>query len=140
MTGQDATTEPSRWAAEGRYSLLVVDDDESLCASLARLLQGERYEVRAETDARRALDLARSHSVDVILLDNFMPDLDGAGFVEALRSEGLRDRVKVVLMTVDHVAPELARQLACDAWVGKPLDPEELEMIVGRVLRGERTS
>src|SRR5690606_31983057 len=66
-----------------RASVLVVDDEPSIGASLGRLLRD--HDVTVTTRAREALDLALARDFDVIISDLMMPEMSGMELYEALR-------------------------------------------------------
>jgi CheY-like chemotaxis protein len=57
--------------------ILLVDDDEDTCASMADVLADLGYPVEVATDARTALDLARGRRYSLALLDYKMPEMSG---------------------------------------------------------------
>ncbi len=80
--------------------MLVIDDDEGLLRSLARVFEAESFYVVAETDARRALDRIQSgQGFDVIFTDVRMPVMTGVEFHRALAATGSELARRVVFMT-----------------------------------------
>ena len=105
--------------------ILVVDDEPDARETLRELLEYEGYTVAVAADGREAME--RLASVDfagracIILLDLFMPVMNGWDLVERLRSDGTASRVKVVITTsAPNQAPAGFSVLA------KPLDPDKL--------------
>lgn len=116
-------------AATGPASILIVDDDEAVSQTFARMLRLEGYAVRTAINAEAGLCEAQEHRPTAIILDLRMPAVDGLGFLRRLRSVEGDNRVPVAVVTGDyflddHVAAEL-RQL--DARLTfKPLWLEDL--------------
>jgi CheY-like chemotaxis protein len=81
--------------------VLVVDDEDDLRDSLAEFLEDEGYDVAQATDGREALDrLAEIERPCWVLLDLFMPRMDGFEFLEVLtRNDAAAEDVHVVVMT-----------------------------------------
>jgi sigma-B regulation protein RsbU (phosphoserine phosphatase) len=78
-------------AAEGG-SLLVVDDNETNRDLLARRLERQGHAVALAEDGRQALEMVKTHSFDLVLLDIRMPEMDGYEVCEHLKAdEGTRD-------------------------------------------------
>jgi CheY-like chemotaxis protein len=83
--------------------VLVVDDDESTCDALQRLLSRMGYAASCATSGRDALDVAGSVRPDVIVLDWMMPDMDGLEVLRRLRAQpSTRDVPVVVYSAVDN--------------------------------------
>ena len=89
--------------------VLVVDDDESTCDALQRLLSRMGYAASCVTDGREALDVAGSIRPDIIVLDWMMPGMDGLEVLRRLRAAPATKDVPVVLYSaVDN--PDLIGQ------------------------------
>jgi PleD family two-component response regulator len=86
--------------------VLVVDDDESTCDALQRLLSRMGYAARCARSGRDALDVAEAARPDVIVLDWMMPEMDGLEVLRRLRATPATKDVPVLLYSaVDN--PEL---------------------------------
>lgn len=81
--------------------ILIVDDDEGVTETFARMLRLEGYHVRTAVSAEAGLAQVRECSPDAIILDLHMPTLDGLGFLRRLRAAGKR-RIPVAIVTGDH--------------------------------------
>ena len=83
-------------------TILIVDDDEGVTQTFARMLRLEGYSVRTAMTAENGLREAEMASPDAIILDLRMPLLDGLGFLRRLRTrEGNRD-TPVAIVTGDY--------------------------------------
>jgi CheY-like chemotaxis protein len=108
-------------------SILIVEDDRDVRGAMAALLEGEGYKVIEADDGERALHHLRSSTpFCLILLDLFMPVMNGWKF----RDEQLRDPqiadIPVIVVSADTAAPRKAADLgAVDALV-KPIDFDRL--------------
>ncbi|MBP8645461.1 MAG: sigma-54-dependent Fis family transcriptional regulator [Syntrophobacteraceae bacterium] len=115
--------------------LLVVDDEESIRRLLQRELGGPRRVVRCADSARKAFDLIRRHSFDVVLLDVRLPDADGLDLLERFR-ESVPD-AEVILVTgqgnIDS-AVEAMKRGAYD-YITKPFDLDRLELVVEKAFQ-----
>ncbi|MGC4082765.1 MAG: response regulator [Vicinamibacterales bacterium] len=95
-------------------SILIVDDDEAVTQTFARMLRMEGFAVRTAINAEAGLVEASEHHPDAIILDLRMPLIDGLGFLEKLRAtEGVR-QTPVAIVTGDYflddrVSAELQR-------------------------------
>lgn len=89
MNEHDAPASPDR--------IMVVDDEANIGALLARILGGVGFHVTAVRSGEEALDHAAQTSFRAILLDLFMPGLDGIATLRELRRQGRR--MPVIVLT-----------------------------------------
>jgi DNA-binding NtrC family response regulator len=64
-------------------TILVIDDEPAVRRSLTKILQLDGHEVLEAADGRAALDLGREHTVDAVITDVYMPEMDGIEFLIA---------------------------------------------------------
>ena len=113
-------------------SVLVADDDDALCESIADVLRDEGYDVRTARHGGEALELLRSEPPCLMLLDLMMPVVSGWEVLDALRhDEAVRARTRVVVISA--AGKQALAQLP--SWVevmAKPLDYNALIHAVER--------
>ncbi|QOV91945.1 response regulator [Humisphaera borealis] len=80
-------------------TVMVVEDADLVRETLTRLLRREGFEILAAHDGLEAMEMLRSTTPDVILLDVNMPDMDGIEMLEALQSSPQYQGVPVVMLT-----------------------------------------
>ena len=118
--------------------ILIVDDDEGVTQTFARMLRLEGYQVRTAVNAETGLLEAQSHSPDAIILDLRMPLVDGLGFLRRLRSRDEQRSTPVAIVTGDYflddaVSAEL-RELGAELRF-KPLWLEDLVGLARNLLQ-----
>jgi CheY-like chemotaxis protein len=117
-----------------RATILAVDDDVTL-ETVRLLLEGEGHRVLTAAGGEDGLLLARTMSPDLILLDLYMPSMDGLEVVRRLKAEPLTRRIPVVALTsatVDHI-----RELTfagCIGVIQKPFGPSDFLRVVTGIL------
>jgi len=119
-------------------SLLVIEDEALLGRQIARALAAAGHEVRVEASAAAGIAAFEASAPDLVLLDLRLPDQSGLDVLERLRA--LDAEPPVVLMTAYGSvadAVEAMRRGAAD-YLQKPLDLEELRLLVERVLARTR--
>ena len=126
--------------ASGRLGdVLVVDDGAEVRDLLRRQLSGEGFEVREAVNGREGLDRVREKIPGVILLDLMMPELDGFGFLEQLRSNHAWQDIPVIVVTAKDLTDEdhlrLNRQVTLILEKGG-FQPETLLAQIRSSLRG----
>jgi two-component system, OmpR family, response regulator PrrA len=122
-----------------RETILIVDDDEGVTQTFARMLQMEGYHVRTALSAEAGLAEAREHPPDAIILDLRMPLLDGLGFLRSLRSGEAERPTPVAIVTGDYFLDEAVSSELRDLGARLKYKPLWLEDLVGlaRVLLEE---
>ncbi len=120
-----------------RPRVLVVDDDRTIRATFADILSGEGYEVAAARDGREAVHLAAAEPFDAILLDVFMPGMDGLAALRELRVLAPATAVVVLSAYAEAWTAKEATRLGAAAVLGKPPDLDAL-LACFRGLTGRR--
>jgi CheY-like chemotaxis protein len=102
-------------------SVLIVDDSDDASEPLAKYLERSGYEVRRARDGEEALVDVIRHQPDVILLDLFMPNMNGATFMNLIRSYVRLQPIPVVVLTAFAESPlaDRARSLNAKAILAK---------------------
>jgi len=111
-------------------SILVVDDDVSLCDNLKDILEGEGYEVTTATSKTEASRVAREHSPWLALVDLKLPDGSGTGLLSDIKS--IKPDCLCILMTAYADVDSAVQALEKGAfyYLQKPVRPEELIELV----------
>ena len=117
--------------------ILVVDDEPALLQVIEPLLRSRGYDVTTAATAAVALDLVRRRTIDLVMLDLGLPDLDGVNLCRRLREE---HTFPIVVLSVreseaDKVA---ALDAGADDYLTKPFSAEELLARVRAALRRTR--
>jgi two-component system response regulator MprA len=115
--------------------ILVVDDDRSVRDALRRALTLGGYEVDAAEDGLQALTRMSSSSVDAVVLDVGMPEVDGLEVCRRLRGSG--DRTPILMLTArDAVSDRIdGLDAGADDYLVKPFDLGELKARIRALLR-----
>jgi len=118
--------------------ILIVDDDEGVTQTFARMLQLEGYQVRTAVSAEMGLLEAARSQPDAIILDLRMPLIDGLGFLRRLRERDDHRTTPVAIVTGDYflddaISSEL-RELGAELRF-KPLWLEDLVTLARNLLK-----
>lgn len=109
-----------------RTRVLLIDDDESVRRAVGLLLEQEGFTVSTASDGAEGLKAAIASEFDIILLDIFMPEMNGLDCIRALKIT--RPRVPVLIIT-GHQDSELAQAAyRCGAQeiLSKPVQKKKL--------------
>ena len=120
-------------------SILIVDDDIKLCATLSEDLNEIGYYTHFVTNVSDALDYINSSEVSLILLDLKMPDKDGFELLSEIRKQEINIKVIVQTANVDVESAVKAAQFGVDEYILKPYKFEKLLLTTRRVLQ-QKTS
>ena len=120
-----------------RHTLLVVEDDKTLCKLLGEILTTADYTVRfASNRAQINTEVNRSPLPDLMLLDVQLPDADGLKILAKLRSHPKFSELPVIMMTGRSGAADVMQGLAAgaDGYVTKPFKMSALVGVVNAAL------
>jgi DNA-binding NtrC family response regulator len=114
--------------------LLVIDDDEASCRLVKATFSAEGIDVVMAHDGPAGLERAAVESPDVVLLDVRMPTLDGLEVLERLKAAS--PSLPVVMLTAERDVKTAVRatQLGAFDYLTKPIDHEEIVVVVRRAL------
>lgn len=113
-------------------TILVVDDDTILLESIADLLLLSDFRVLTASNGVEALALLKQELPDCIISDVMMPEMDGYGLLEAIRSHEAWSDIPVILITAYDrpFSSRTKRDVMPDAVLSKPFDVDHLIDIV----------
>ena len=123
-----------------RIRVLLADDHRLFRAGIRSLLQtlGDIEVVAEAGDGREAIRLAGAHRPDVVLLDIFMPGLNGLDAAARIARDFPRTRVIMLSMNADEDSVLKTLRAGAAGYLVKTADPAELELAVRAVVRGEK--
>ena len=130
-----SSNEPQR---SGPKRILIVEDNELNMKLLNDVLEAYGYEIIKTGSGLAALDLARLHRPDLILIDIQLPDISGLDAVRQLKQDEQTKAIPVIAVTAFAMAGDERRALdsGCDAYIAKPIMLRELlvtiESFLGR--------
>jgi len=123
---------------DGRFRVLIVDDDIVTCNLITLLIRRFSFAASAEVaiNGQEALDKIKGSPPHLIVLDLLMPEMDGYEFLAKLRAELTTAFIPVVVITQTkkEETEELAKRFGADAYLNKPVDPRELEKCIKGLL------
>jgi two-component system NtrC family response regulator len=109
-----------------RATILIVEDEETQRSLLAGLLRKEGYTVEEAGDGTTALDLFRTRTIDLTLLDFKLPDMDGLAILKGLKE--INPEIEVIMITafgsIENAVKAL--KLGASEYLTKPIDLDDL--------------
>lgn len=115
--------------------LLVVEDNPDMLHFLESILQ-DKYRVTTAVNGKEALKLARNESLDLIVSDVMMPEMDGISFCEKIKENFATSHIPVILLTAKVLEEsKLSGYLkGADDYITKPFNPELLLVRIENLL------
>jgi DNA-binding response OmpR family regulator len=115
-------------------TILIADDEDSIVQLAKLYLSKEGYRILTARDGQEALEAARRHKPDLLVLDLMMPRVDGWEVARRLRKDSA---IPIIMLTArdDDVDKIVGLELGADDYVTKPFNPRELVARVKAVLR-----
>jgi DNA-binding response OmpR family regulator len=112
-------------------TILIVDDDEGVTQTFARMLKLEGFQVHTARTAESGLREAQQVRPDAIILDLRMPLVDGIGFLRRLRKQDDPRRTPVAIVTGDYFLDDSVSAEIRDLGAELKFKPLWLEDLVG---------
>ncbi len=120
-------------------TILVVDDDPSMCELLRMHLSSAGYEVQVAADAIIAGHMVLRRPPDLIITDVNMPYMDGFEFVAALRADKTLPYIPVLFLSSSEETDNRGKELGAIGYVTKPVRADRLLEVVAKHLPGGGT-
>jgi DNA-binding NtrC family response regulator len=116
-------------------SILIVDDDLSLCTVLQEELSEVGYDVDYVNNGFDVLPFIESKAVDLILLDLKMPEKDGFEVLSDLSNHRIKSKVIVLTAYADVKSAIDSAKMGASDFISKPYDLDELLITIRKVLQ-----
>lgn len=125
---------------KAKTTILVVDDEENLCQTVAGELRREQYAVSEAYDGETAIACINEHlqlSFEVVILDIAMPGIDGFQVLDHIKKHNPSTRVIMVTGHADFKSAIEAMKRGADEFITKPYELDILFDAIQKVLAGE---
>lgn len=119
-----------------KKTILTVDDSASVRQVVAITLEGMGYEVVQASDGVEALSRLKTTSIDMIITDINMPNLNGIELIKRVRTLPSYKFIPIILLTTvsEEAKKQEGRAVGAIAWIVKPFTPDQLRTVVKKVL------
>lgn len=109
--------------ADGEKKVLIVEDNELNMKLFNDLLDAHGYKTLQTRDGMEALDMAREHHPDLILMDIQLPEVSGLEVTKWLKADDELQSIPVVAVTAFAMKgdEEKIREGGCEAYISKPI-------------------
>lgn len=117
-------------------TILAVDDSASMRQMVTFTLKGAGYDVIEAVDGVDALNKAKGQSVNMVLTDVNMPNMDGITLIKELRKLPTYKFIPMLMLTTESAADKKAegKNAGATGWLVKPFNPNQLLSTVKKVV------
>jgi CheY-like chemotaxis protein len=118
-------------------AILVADDDPDILAIVSMSLETQGYTVYKATDGREAVDLAKEHHPDLVLMDMMMPIVSGYEAVSELKADASTRDITIVGLSAKAMATDMERatDVGIDGYITKPFRIAQVLTVVESYLQ-----
>jgi len=118
-------------------TILIADDSDSVRELVSFTLENAGYKVVAGIDGQDALKHLNGSSIDLVVTDLHMPNMDGIGLIKNIRSRDEYKFVPILFLTTESQVEkkEEAKAAGATGWIVKPFLPEKLLATISKVIR-----
>jgi two-component system chemotaxis response regulator CheY len=117
-------------------TIITVDDAATMRKMIAFTLKSAGYDMLEAEDGLAALNLLKTRSVDLVITDVNMPNMNGIELTRQVRTVPHLAKVPILLLTTesDPAIKNQGRAAGASGWIVKPFKQEQLLAVVGKVL------
>ena len=117
--------------------IMVVDDEQDIIDSVKEILKMEGYEAVGVTSGGECLRELEKNPVDLILMDFFMPEMDGRIVIEKIRENPRLKNIKIAFLTSATFKKrgiETLKELNVSDYIMKPIEVEDFTSRVRKII------
>jgi DNA-binding response OmpR family regulator len=124
------------------YSILIIDDEDSIRSLLRLTLVRAGYEVIEAGSGEEGITLAQAKKPDLVLLDVMMPGMDGFAVCRFMRQDPALNNMPIIMLSArkDARSRQRSRQAGANGYLTKPWNPDELLWRVGETINTAETA
>jgi len=117
--------------------ILVVEDNQDNREMVVKVLKFNGYQVVEAVDGEEAIEKAKAEDPDLILLDIFLPKMDGYEATRRLKGDTRLRNIPIIALTAHAMKGSMEEALAagCDGYISKPIDVRELPKQIQHFLK-----
>src|SRR5262245_34566971 len=121
-------------SSKNAWRILLVDDNVQVCIATRRLLEYDGRKVEVATNAQEALALCEKHHFDVILIDYFMPGINGDKLAATIKERLPNQPIILITADEDTIEETENKPAGVDLIMGKPCGLKDLRGAIEKVL------
>ena len=119
-----------------KEKILIVEDNPQNMKLIEMILRAKDYTLLKATDGEEALDMAMKERPDLIIMDIWLPKMDGLEVTRRLRETPAFSRTPIIGVTAYAMKGDREKVIesGCDAYLSKPIDTRELPEVIAEML------
>ncbi|WP_343530865.1 response regulator [Pedobacter sp.] len=110
--------------------VFIFDDNKDILELCTLILEGAGYETKTSSTSNHIIEQVESYQPDVILMDNWLPDVGGIAATQELKKHPLYKHIPVIYFSANNDIKALAETAGAESYLAKPFDIDQLEEIV----------
>ena len=110
--------------------VFIFDDNKDILELCTLILEGAGYETKTSSTSNHIIDQVASYQPDVILMDNWLPDVGGIEATQELKRHPQYKDIPVIYFSANNDIKSLAETAGAESYLAKPFDIDQLEEIV----------
>ena len=116
------------------HRILIYDDDVDILEVCATILRMKGYDVLCKDHCKTVLTDIEAYQPDVILLDNWLPDVGGVKSIQLIKKTPQFRDIPVIFFSANSHVEELAKEAGADYMLKKPFDLTDLQKAIERAV------
>lgn len=120
-----------------KKKILIFDDDKVILEVISIIFEEGGYDVEISETSHDIIQKVSAFQPDVILMDNWIPNIGGVEATKLLKSHEEYKNIPVIYVTANNDIVALAKSAQADDYVAKPFNLEDLEEKVAKHIKGE---
>lgn len=116
-------------------TILIFDDDPHVMEIISIVLEDLGYTINRSTTSHDVLEKVGRYQPDLILMDNWIPEIGGVAATQLLKGHAGFRSIPVILVSANSEVEELAKKASADGYLSKPFDLDRLEELVNDIFR-----
>ncbi len=113
---------------------MIFDDDTDLLEVCTIVLRSKQFEVVGRNRCTDIIEQVSAYQPDVILMDNWIPEIGGVKATQLLKQEARWRHIPVIFFSANSNVDELAAEAGAEMYLQKPFEIDDLENTVTRAI------
>lgn len=120
--------------------VMLIDDEKKLLVAIEKYLLIKQFNIIICNSGIEALNILKKETVDLLIIDIMMPNMNGYEFVNKLEKKAKIGHIPFIFLTAKGMTEDRIKgyKIGCKAYLAKPFDPEELVAVIDNILSDKK--
>ena len=120
--------------------IMLIDDEKKLLVAIEKYLLIKQFNIIICNSGIEALNILKKETVDLLIIDIMMPNMNGYEFVNRLEKKAKIGHIPFIFLTAKGMTEDRIKgyKIGCKAYLAKPFDPEELVAVIDNILSDKK--